>query len=168
VLEHFKPAAFEKYEWAGLRSVKDYMGVTVFVIVCLLIDCNNFFYKALVWVPPNHNILMVRICLWGFAAIATSEEWYEYVSNENQHRLGPFAWMTFYTALIELSSVIKFSTGKFTEPFPTWIVCVWTVLGAVYSYGFYIAWQNGQKLPTSKFNSYNPAVETVQHGKKSK
>jgi phosphatidylserine synthase 2 len=87
------------------------LGVTVFVVTCLLIDCNNFFLKALLWVPPEHDILAVRVIMWGWVAIATSKEWYEYVSNPNCRRLGPFAWLTFYTSLIELSAVIKFADG---------------------------------------------------------
>ena len=85
-----------------------YIGVSVFVFICLLIDCNNFFLKFLVWVPPDHDILKVRVILWGWAAVATSKEWYEYVSNPHCHRLGPFAWLTFYVSLIELSAIFKF------------------------------------------------------------
>lgn len=81
----------------------------MFVVICLLIDCNNFFYKFLVWIPPNHDLLKYRLMLWGFVAIATSKEWYEYVSNPCCKRLGPFAWLTFYVSLIELSSVYKFA-----------------------------------------------------------
>jgi phosphatidylserine synthase 2 len=87
--------------------------MTVFIVICLLIDCNNFFYKFLVWVPPDHDLLKVRIFLWGFAAIATSKEWYEYVSNPVCHRLGPFVWLTFYTCAIESLSVYKFRGSEF-------------------------------------------------------
>jgi phosphatidylserine synthase 2 len=114
--------------------------MTVFIVICLLIDCNNFFYKFLVWVPPNHDLLKVRIFLWGFAAIATSKEWYEYVSNDHCHRLGPYAWLTFYVSLIELSSVIKFQTNEFVEPFPVWVKAGWAVIGAVYFAGLYVAY----------------------------
>jgi phosphatidylserine synthase 2 len=108
VINKLRPAALERYEWSGLQSLERYVGLTMFIIVCLLIDCNNFFYKYLVWVPADHDLLKFRIFLWGFAAIATSKEWYEYVSNPHCHRLGPFAWLTFYVSLIELSSVMKF------------------------------------------------------------
>ena len=139
-MKKFKPAALEQYEWSGLQSVERYLGLTFFVIICLLIDCNNFFYKFLVWVPPEHQLLQFRIVLWGFAAIATSKEWYEYVSNQNCHRLGPFAWMTIYVSLIELSSVIKFKTNEFTEPFPLWILIGWSIIGVIFLIGLFIAY----------------------------
>jgi len=108
-IEKFRPAALEQYEWSALQDLNRYIGVSVFVSTCLLIDCNNFFYKFLVWIPPNHDLLKYRVTLWGFVAIATSKEWYEYVSNPHCHRLGPFAWLTFYVCLIELSSIYKFT-----------------------------------------------------------
>lgn len=135
------------------------MGVTVFIIICLLIDCNNFFYKFLVWVPPGHFLMQFRIFLWGFAAIATSKEWYEYVDNVHCKRLGPFAWLTFYVSLVELSSIIKFSTGYFTEPFPVWIKLSWFVLAALYSCGLYVAYKNGQRSAKINYNPYNPEIE---------
>ena len=143
IFNKLRPRALEQYEWSGLQSVSRYFGVTVFVVICLLIDCNNFFYKFLVWVPPNHDLLKFRIVLVGFTSIATSKEWYEYVSNPHCHRLGPFAWMTFYVSLMELSSVIKFQTNEFVSDFPLWIKCCWALIGAVYLLGLAISYRNG-------------------------
>ena len=142
-----RPSALEQYEWSALQNLNRYIGVTVFVVICLLIDCNNFFYKFLVWIPPNHDLLKYRLLLWGFVAIATSKEWYEYVSNPYCKILGPFAWLTFYVSLIELSSVYKFAveTNSFTDPFPAWIWYCWYTVGILYSWGFYVAFRNGQK-----------------------
>lgn len=163
--EHFKPANLEKYEWSGLQSASRYIGVSVFIVVCLLIDCNNFFLKSLVWLPPAHGLLKFRIFLWGFAAIATSKEWYEYISNEHCKRLGSFAWLSFYVSLMELSAIVKFSAGQFTEPFPTWIVISWCIIGMMYLFGLFIAFKNGQISTIAQFNPYNPVVEITKHSK---
>jgi len=64
-----------------LSNLNRYLGATLFCLTNLVVDCNNFFYKFLVWVPADHTLLKVRIFIWGFCAIATSKEWYEYVSN---------------------------------------------------------------------------------------
>lgn len=145
VLDKLRPSALEQYEWSALQNLNRYVGVTVFVFICLLIDCNNFFYKFLVWIPPNHDLLKYRLLLWGFVAIATSKEWYEYVSNPYCKRLGPFGWLTFYVSLIELSSVYKFAveTNSFTAPFPNWIWYCWYAIGIMYAWGFYVAFKNG-------------------------
>ncbi len=99
---------FERYQWSHLNSVTNYLGVTAFILINLTVDLNNFFYKFLIWVPASHTLLKVRIFIWGFAAMATSKEWYEYISNPNSNRLGPFAWVSIYVAFIELSGVMKF------------------------------------------------------------
>ena len=61
--------------------------------------------------PPEHDLLKYRVALWGFSALAISKEWYEYISNEYCHRLGPFAWIAFYTVSVEVITVIKCSAG---------------------------------------------------------
>jgi hypothetical protein len=111
------------------------------------------------WVPPSHFLLQFRIFLWGFVAIATSKEWYEYVSNENSHRLGPFAWLSFYTSLIEVSGVVKFAGKEFDSPLPTWVYFMWGTIFAFWLAGFYRAFRNGQKCSKTAFDPYNPQVE---------
>ena len=146
VLEKLRPAAFEKYEWSAFQSIERYLGVTVFIVVTLVVDCNNFFYKYLAEIPASHRLVAFRTFLWGFVAIATSKEWYEYVSNPNNNRLGPFAWLCFYVCSVELSSVYKFRGDKFVNRFPTWIYMIWSILAAFYLVGFVKAFRNGRKI----------------------
>lgn len=133
--EKLRPAALERYEWAALQNLTRYIGVSTFCVTVLVIDCNNFFLKYLAWIPADHDLVKVRTILWGFFALATSKEWYEYVSNPNCHRLGPFAWMTFYVSAIELSSVYKFRGNEFVNPFPWWIYTMWAFIGSVFAIG---------------------------------
>lgn len=81
ILNKLTPSVFEQYEWSGLSSPVRYLGASVFCLINLTVDCNNFFYKFVIWVPPDHTLLKIRIFLWGFCAVATGKEWYEYVSN---------------------------------------------------------------------------------------
>ena len=108
-LDKMRPNFLQQYEWAGLQSFQRFFGMTVFVIIVLVIDCNNFFMKFVLWVPAEHDLLKFRVLLWGVCSLATAKEWYEYVSNEYCHRLGPFAWLTFYTCGVETLTVIKCS-----------------------------------------------------------
>jgi len=160
------PSVFEQYEWSGLSSTVRYLGASVFIVVNLMVDCNNFFYKYVIWLPADHMLLKIRIFLWGFCAVATGKEWYEYVSNPNSNRLGPFAWLTFYVSLVELSGVVKFRGTSFDAPLPMWVYCMWSVIAALWLLGFYIAFRNGSKQQKIHFDPYNPQVEIVKHGKK--
>ena len=107
-LDKLRPTVFEEYEWAGLANLQRLFGMTAFVVFVLIIDCNNFFLKFVLWVPPNHDLMIFRVILWGFCSLATAKEWFEYISNEYCHRLGPFAWLTMYTCGVETLAVIKF------------------------------------------------------------
>ena len=134
----------------------------MFCIVCLVIDCNNFFYKYLAWIPANHQLVKYRVILWGFVAIATSKEWYEYVCNPHCHRIGPFVWLSLYVSAIELSSIYKFRGDEFQNPFPFWIHCIWTTLGVLFALGLYISYTNGKKRVSLVFDSYNPAIDIIK------
>ena len=147
---------------SALQSLQRYLGVTTFIVVCLVIDCNNFFYKYLAEIPASHRVVGFRIFLWGFVSISTSKEWYEYVTNPNSNRLGPFAWMTFYVSIIELSSVYKFRGNEFINSFPTWVYAMWTVIFCLFLTGLVKAFRNGQLQKKETFNFYNPAVEVYK------
>ena len=163
VFEKLRPSVFESYQWSALQSLQRYLGVTVFVVVCLVIDCNNFFYKYLAEIPASHRLVAFRVFLWGFSSLPTSKEWYEYITNPNSHRLGPFAWLTFYVSAIELSSIYKFRGQEFVGKFPNWICAIWGILFAVYAVGLVKAFKNGQTKKSANFNLYNPPIEVFKH-----
>lgn len=99
------------------------------------------------WVAPEHGLLSFRITLWGFHAVATSKEWYEYITNPMCNKLGPFAWLAWYTTLIELSGWIKFSydPDEFTTPLPLWCYVFWSSLFVVWLFGLAKAFANEGK-----------------------
>jgi hypothetical protein len=169
-LNKFKPVTYEKYEWAIFKDVPHYLGVVSFIIVCLIIDCNNFFLKSLYWIPPVHEIMKFRIFMWGFAAIATAKEWNAYISDEHSNKLGAFAWMTFYTCGIETLSIIKggIAEGIFDfSVFPWFVYLIWIVFGVLFITGLVFSISNGMKQEKkNKFNPYNPVTEVFSHAKK--
>ena len=137
-----KPDMLEYYEWSGLKDLNRLAGITAFVLVCLACDCNNFFLKYILWVPPDHDLLKFRVTMIGLCAIPTSKEWYEFISNEHCHRLGPFAWCMIFLSMVETLTVIKFSRSMFVEPFPMYVKVMWSILGAGYAFLIAIAWNN--------------------------
>ena len=111
VVDKLRPAFFEKYEWSALQNLQNFFSVLSFICFVLIIDCNNFFLKFVLWVPPEHKLLMFRVGMWGLCSLASSKEWFEYTQNAYCHRLGPFAWMTMYTIGVETLIVVKMSEG---------------------------------------------------------
>jgi len=177
-LSKLAPVAYEKYNWAIFSSPKKFLGVLTFVIVCLTIDCNNFFLKALYWIPADHEIMKFRIFMWGFAALATAKEWYEYTSNVNHNRVMAFAWMTFYTCGIEVMMTIKAGIhDKLFDfsVFPWFVYLIWICFAVIIAGCLLHSYRNEQRLnatkeevPTArvgKFNSYNPEADVTLHTK---
>ena len=144
-LEKLRPAVFEKYHWDGLASYQRFFGMVAFCVICLVIDCNNFFMKYVLYVPAEADVLKLRVALWGAAAIATSKEWYDFTSNRFCHRLGPFAWMAFYTSAVESLIVFKCSEGQFTEPFPWYVKVIWTLILLGFCWLLSIVYTNEQR-----------------------
>jgi len=156
-----------------LQNLQRFFGFVAFISLVLIIDCNNFFLKFVLWVPAEHDLLKFRVALWGICSLATSKEWYEYISNEYCHRLGPFAWLCFYTAAIEVLTVIKCSQGQFTEPFPWYVKVIWACISVLLIWLFAIAFANSRleaeaSINKKSFNPYNPDMEIREHGNKTK
>ena len=171
VLDKFKPGVFEKYEWAALRNPRRLISITTMVVLILVVDCNNFFLKFVLWVPAEHDMLKFRVALWGFAALACSKEWYEFCTNDYCHRLGPFSWLAFFTASIETMLVVKNSHDMFHEPFPWYVKVIWTCITATWWGLMFVAWRNSLKhaerrTPGREFNPYNPDLDIIDHGSK--
>ena len=101
--------------------MRNYGAVLFYCVFVLAVDCNNFFLKYIVWVPADHKILLVRVAIWGFSAIAATKEFYEFLSNKNCKRVGPFIWLTTFTLLVEFSIVVKYGRIMFNEPFPWYV-----------------------------------------------
>ena len=143
--DKLRPGVFEKYEWTGLRSPRKLISITTFVVLILVVDCNNFFLKFVLWVPAEHDMLKYRVALWGLAALASSKEWYEFCSNEYCHRLGPFAWLAFYTAGMEVMVVVRNSWDMFKEDFPWYVKLIWLCIVSAWWTLMFIAWRNSVK-----------------------
>lgn len=47
-----------------------------------LVDLSNFFNKFVLWIPPSHIILQMRVYLWGLIAMSSTREYYEYLYSE--------------------------------------------------------------------------------------
>ena len=141
-IEKFKPNVWTRYDWGVFSSVQNYAVVIFYCFFVLAVDCNNFFLKFILWVPPNHKILSVRLFIWAFSAIGATKEYYEYFNNRYCKRIGPFIWLTCFTLLIEFSICFKFGRVMFHNPFPNYVIALWIFLGLLMLIGGIYAFMN--------------------------
>ena len=109
-VDKFKPNVWTRYDWSMFKSPKRFNQILFFCLLSLGIDCMNFFLKFILWIPPNHNVLAVRVFMWGFGCVASAKEYYEFISNKNCKRLGPFVWVPCFALGVEFSIAIKFGS----------------------------------------------------------
>jgi phosphatidylserine synthase 2 len=176
LVDKFRPNVWTRYDWSMFKNLKRYNQILFFCFFCLSIDCMNFFLKFILWIPADHKILMVRVAMWAFGSIASAKEYYEFISNKNCKRVGPFVWLLSFAIGVELSIVIKFGSSMFTEPFPWYVVLMWTFIFGLILFGQGLAFYNQlnkKKQETEESEGYNlqdPAIdiEPVYDNKKNK
>lgn len=133
---------WSKYDWGFFSSLKNYVAVLFYCFFVVGVDCGNFFLKYLLWVPPDHKLVFVRLWIWAFSAIASTREFYEYSTNKYCYRIGPFVWLTTFTLALEISITAKFGSHIFTAPFPWYVKLIWSVLGLLIFTGGIYAYSN--------------------------
>jgi len=128
----FMPVYWTKYEWDFLSSPRRFVGTIFLVFLGSLIELNCFFLKFVLWHPPEHFIVITRLTIWWLISLPASREYYEFINNKNNKKLGTMAWLAFAIIGIETLLWIKCSPGQFNHvtSHPPHIVAVW-ILGII-------------------------------------
>ena len=130
-LDYFQPNIWVKHDWNIFSSTKRFLAVLWYIVFINLVDLSHFFMKYILYLPPTHDILHIRIYIWAFLAMITTREYYEYLSDNNCKRLGHFVWISHIILLSEWLIIIKFSSGIFTQPFPGYVKYIWMMIFTV-------------------------------------
>ena len=106
-----RPEVLMKYDWGMFANFTRYSQVVFYIFFVLSVDALNFFLKYVLWVGAESDRLKGRVAIWAFTAIACSKEFFAFVDDPNNHRVGPFFWLACYTLAIEYSVLFKFAAG---------------------------------------------------------
>lgn len=87
-VELFHPQSWRILRWKLCTSFPRFSGTVFFGCLLLLVDMNNFFGKHFIYIPADHSLLIMRVALWGFCAIAAVRELYDFVMNPAIKKLG--------------------------------------------------------------------------------
>jgi Phosphatidyl serine synthase len=157
----FRPNVWTRYDWSVFSSLTRYNQFIFFCCTCLGIDCMNFFMKYILWIPANHNILLIRLFIWAFACIASAKEFFEFISNKHCKRVGPYVWLSCLALGVEFSITFKFGRQMFIEPFPDYVKIMWGIIFSLLLMGGLYAYSNGCKNDTKKekFDPQDPKID---------
>ncbi|KAK0187700.1 phosphatidyl serine synthase-domain-containing protein [Armillaria mellea] len=119
VLSQFSPHDFTAFKWGTASSFMHYIIVVLLLAVFLAAELNPFYLKALLWMEPDHPIVIMRLAGVFLCALPAVRESYQYINDPRRAvRMGQHVWLLLATILTELLVIRKWSVGVFTDPFP--------------------------------------------------
>lgn len=126
VLSQFSPHDFTAFKWGTASSFTHYITVVLLLAVFLAAELNPFYLKSLLWMEPDHPIVILRLAFVFLCALPAVRELFEYINDPRRAvRMGQHVWLLLATILTELLVIKKWSI--FLEPFPTPVKWGWGV-----------------------------------------
>lgn len=112
----FSPATWMHVRWQPTKSIKRFFQLHLVVLFFLIDELNAFYLKALLWIPPDNSLNIVRLAIWFFVGLPAWRQVYLYMTDPDVHRIGNQTFICMILLLTELLIIIKFSEGEFTKP----------------------------------------------------
>ncbi|KAL0961514.1 hypothetical protein HGRIS_006455 [Hohenbuehelia grisea] len=132
VISQFSPHDFTSFKWGTASDFTHYFTVVMLLAVFLAAELNPFYLKTLLWMEPDHPIIILRLAFIFICALPAVRELFQYINDPRRAvRMGQHVWLLFATVMTELLVIMKWSKGQFTEPFPAKVKWGWTVGAAL-------------------------------------
>merc|ERR1712000_354487 len=128
VAQQLLPASWEHYEWRVLSGWRALFGFIGALGIMSLVELNAFYLKTALWIPPPHPINICRLVLWWAMAIPGMREYYQFLSDENENKLGTMSWLSVACAGVEVLITYKFGVGIWDQAVaPASVKISWTL-----------------------------------------
>ncbi|KAJ7075782.1 phosphatidyl serine synthase-domain-containing protein [Mycena belliarum] len=126
----FSPHDWTAFSWGPARSWKNYVCVVGLLGVFLGAELAPFYLKSLLWMEPDHPIVVLRLTFIFLCALPAVRELFQYVNDPRRAvRMGQHVWLLLATVLTEGLVIYKWSAGQFPAPLPTHVKWGWAVGG---------------------------------------
>uniref|UniRef100_A0A8D1PEQ1 Phosphatidylserine synthase n=1 Tax=Sus scrofa TaxID=9823 RepID=A0A8D1PEQ1_PIG len=97
----------------------------------LLAELNTFYLKFVLWMPPEHYLVLLRLVFFVNVGGVAMREIYDFMDDPKPHKkLGQQAWLVAAITVTELLIVVKYDPHTLTLSLPFYISQCWT-LGSV-------------------------------------
>ncbi|CAI2362551.1 unnamed protein product [Moneuplotes crassus] len=154
-----QPSFLIQHDWKVFKSLKRYYAVIGYCIMGLMIDCNNFFMKTVLLVPPNHFLLKLRLALWFPLLVAGSEELFEYFTNKYSKRVRPHMWLTICLVCMETGISVRGFDVYGGKPFPLHIKIFWAIMLGLFILSSIWIYFNQKEEKEEEWNPYDPPMD---------
>jgi phosphatidylserine synthase 2 len=128
VLSQFSPHDFTAFKWGPATDFLHYFTVVLLLAVFLAAELNPFYLKSLLWMEPDHPIIIMRLAGIFLCALPAVRELFQYVNDPRRAvRMGQHCWLLLATVITEILVITKWSKGQFPEPLPNKVKWGWTI-----------------------------------------
>ncbi|KIL00211.1 hypothetical protein PAXRUDRAFT_821916 [Paxillus rubicundulus Ve08.2h10] len=132
VLSQFSPHDWTAFKWEGTTSFRHYLTVVSLLAIFLAAELNPFYLKSLLWMEPDHPMVIMRLAFVFLCALPAVRELYQYINAPKRaKRMGQHCWLLLATILTELLVIAKWSRGQFDVALPRHIRWAWTIGGTL-------------------------------------
>jgi len=130
-MQQFSPHDFTAFKWEGSTDFLHYITVVMLLAVFLVAELNPFYLKSLLWMEPDHPIIIGRLAGIFLCGLPAVRELYQYINSPRRAvRMGQHTWLLLATICTELLVIRQWRRGMFAEPFPIYVKIAWSI-GAV-------------------------------------
>ncbi|XP_057582160.1 phosphatidylserine synthase 2 isoform X3 [Hippopotamus amphibius kiboko] len=127
----FTPYSWVRFEWKPASSLRRWLAVCGIILVFLLAELNTFYLKFVLWMPPEHYLVLLRLVFFVNVGGVAMREIYDFMDDPTLHKkLGQQAWLVAAITATELLIVVKYDPHTLTLSLPFYIAQCWT-LGSV-------------------------------------
>lgn len=81
VMKQFAPYDFTSFEWGGTKSFAAYVTVVLLLATFLAAELNPFYLKFLLWMEPDHPIIILRLIGVFLCGLPAVRELYTYMND---------------------------------------------------------------------------------------
>ncbi|KAJ6585493.1 phosphatidylserine synthase 2 [Mycena capillaripes] len=128
VISQFSPHDFTAFKWGTASSFTHYFSVVLLLAVFLAAELNPFYLKSLLWMEPEHPIVIMRLAFIFLCALPAVRELFQYINDPRRAvRMGQHVWLLLATVVTEDLVIFKWSKGQFPAPFPRAVKLGWGV-----------------------------------------
>jgi len=134
----FFPFSWSSYHWGAFATFRRFLLTLPVIIMPVMFEVNSFFLMQALWLKPGGLLIPARMILLFLMGMVGFAEFYQYTTDPHCNRIGATAWLAIFLMIMELLTIVKFSTGMYPHAPPPeiylpWLCflalfCVWLVL----------------------------------------
>lgn len=127
----FTPYSWVKFEWKPASNLRRWLAVLGIIFMFLLAELNTFYLKFVLWMPPEHYLVLLRLVFFVNVGGVAMREIYDFMDDPKFHKkLGQQAWIVAAITVTEFLIVVKYDPNTIMLPIPFFIIQCW-ILGII-------------------------------------